>query len=445
MMPITLPETVMPGGSPAKGMLVPEVCSGTEAFAQVIADVLANAVNAVLATQATNGNQEGDSLHLAALLKPIQTEGEVTEEATVTGGNEENGEGEEDGHENASLSIASLEGLPHAPVQVEVTAQAVPFPAVPLAPAVVQAPRDVAVGESAGDALPRLDASQVSVIGDTKTVMADIGSSPSTDEGLAPLSGTAPQSTVPADEQAISGTTEQQAPEGAFSGKAPAEPAVDATTLGGRRGEATAEPDAAVFAGATGEPESDGAAARSALPAGAGLGLRVAELASRPTVMETVAPAMLEADDLLRATGADGEPIVPRFVAGNAQEGEFVATLEPKDLGQLGVRVVLREGALRVSLAAERPEAAQLIQHHLPELRHSLEEQGLRLAGLGLERGDLAWTLLGDSRQQRYRGEQLSGGPLRVEEVDDSEQVSTVGRAREIGTTAARHGLDVRV
>ncbi|MHB1417425.1 MAG: flagellar hook-length control protein FliK [Chloroflexota bacterium] len=97
---------------------------------------------------------------------------------------------------------------------------------------------------------------------------------------------------------------------------------------------------------------------------------------------------------------------------------EFKATLEPGSLGRLGVHIIQREGAVRVALAVERPEAMQLVEAQLPQLRHALEEQGIRLAGLDIGRGGLLGGLFTDGKRQRRQENGGDGKPAAVRTID---------------------------
>ncbi len=60
--------------------------------------------------------------------------------------------------------------------------------------------------------------------------------------------------------------------------------------------------------------------------------------------------------------------------------GEMRLRLEPPDLGELDLRLVVQGGnRLDLTIAAERPELAQLLQRHLDALKTSLEQAGLEV------------------------------------------------------------------
>jgi flagellar hook-length control protein FliK len=59
--------------------------------------------------------------------------------------------------------------------------------------------------------------------------------------------------------------------------------------------------------------------------------------------------------------------------------GQARIRLVPPQLGDLDLRVIVTERAVQVTLAAERPQVAELLLRHLPELRQSLQAQGLEV------------------------------------------------------------------
>jgi flagellar hook-length control protein FliK len=62
--------------------------------------------------------------------------------------------------------------------------------------------------------------------------------------------------------------------------------------------------------------------------------------------------------------------------------GEMRLVLQPPDLGQLDLRLVMDQGnRLNLTIAAERDDMAQLLQRHLDELKQTLQQAGLDVAG----------------------------------------------------------------
>jgi flagellar hook-length control protein FliK len=74
--------------------------------------------------------------------------------------------------------------------------------------------------------------------------------------------------------------------------------------------------------------------------------------------------------------------IVPRT-------SEAYIQLEPRELGRVSIHVAVEDGKMRASVRAEKREALDAIQAHLPELRATLRDSGIRTQefhfGLGLE------------------------------------------------------------
>lgn len=66
---------------------------------------------------------------------------------------------------------------------------------------------------------------------------------------------------------------------------------------------------------------------------------------------------------------------------------ELVVSLRPAELGQLTVRVTVVDGALTAQIAADRPEAARMLQQSLGQLNAVLAELGFQLDSL-----DIAWN-----------------------------------------------------
>ena len=80
---------------------------------------------------------------------------------------------------------------------------------------------------------------------------------------------------------------------------------------------------------------------------------------------------------------------VLRQVRFHLQPGQREASLhlEPAWLGRVSIRLAVRDGRARAELRAERPEALQALERHLPELRAALLERGFGETGLELELG----------------------------------------------------------
>lgn len=84
--------------------------------------------------------------------------------------------------------------------------------------------------------------------------------------------------------------------------------------------------------------------------------------------------------------------------------GEMRMRLEPPELGELDLRLVVSSGnQLSLSVAAERADVAQLLQRHLDELKQTLQQAGLEVTGASIEtRSD------GGSRGHGHGGDQGS-------------------------------------
>ena len=66
--------------------------------------------------------------------------------------------------------------------------------------------------------------------------------------------------------------------------------------------------------------------------------------------------------------------------------GEMRMRLEPPDLGELDLRLVVTAGnQLSLSVAAERADVAHLLQRHLDELKHTLQQAGLEVTNASIE------------------------------------------------------------
>lgn len=81
--------------------------------------------------------------------------------------------------------------------------------------------------------------------------------------------------------------------------------------------------------------------------------------------------------------------------------GEMRLVLQPPDLGQLDLRLVMDQGnRLNLTIAAERQDMAQLLQRHLDELKQTLQQAGLEVAGAQVQTR---------SEYERQRREQDAG------------------------------------
>jgi len=83
------------------------------------------------------------------------------------------------------------------------------------------------------------------------------------------------------------------------------------------------------------------------------------------------------AADLLRQIGVQLSP----------QTRTAVVDLHPRELGRIHIRMSVEGGRVRASLRAERPEALEALERHLPELRAELARAGLDAQELSLSLG----------------------------------------------------------
>jgi hypothetical protein len=72
-------------------------------------------------------------------------------------------------------------------------------------------------------------------------------------------------------------------------------------------------------------------------------------------------------------------------LAGGSREATL--HLQPAWLGRVSIRVAVRDGRARAEVRAERPEALQALERHLPELRAALAARGFDERGLELDLG----------------------------------------------------------
>lgn len=60
----------------------------------------------------------------------------------------------------------------------------------------------------------------------------------------------------------------------------------------------------------------------------------------------------------------------------NSEGGEMRVLVDPPELGELEMKMVVEGDTMRLSITAERPEVALMLQKHLAELRNALAQQG---------------------------------------------------------------------
>ncbi len=110
----------------------------------------------------------------------------------------------------------------------------------------------------------------------------------------------------------------------------------------------------------------------------------------RPQAVEAAAQARPSAE---RPLTSDRAADVLRQVRVHLTRGMRQATvrLEPAALGRVAIRIALREGRATTEIRAERASTLEALERHLPELRATLEQQGIDAGefdlGLGFEQG----------------------------------------------------------
>lgn len=65
--------------------------------------------------------------------------------------------------------------------------------------------------------------------------------------------------------------------------------------------------------------------------------------------------------------------------------GELRMRLEPPQLGELDLLLTVDQGRLHLAIRTERADLAAMMQQHLDELRHALQDAGLSVAGAQVE------------------------------------------------------------
>jgi flagellar hook-length control protein FliK len=100
----------------------------------------------------------------------------------------------------------------------------------------------------------------------------------------------------------------------------------------------------------------------------------------------------------------------------NGDGGEMRLRLEPPDLGELDLRLVVEHGnKLSLTIGAERPDLAQLLQRHLDELKQTLQAAGLEVTSAQVETrehgGSREWRDQPASGGQRSHDDQAESAP----------------------------------
>jgi hypothetical protein len=131
---------------------------------------------------------------------------------------------------------------------------------------------------------------------------------------------------------------------------------------------------------------------------------------------------------------ASNESEIVRGARVLAREGGGTARIQlfPPELGGLEIRVAVTDRAVQLRFVADRAAVAELLNHHLPELR-----QVLQLPGLAVERVEIAHREPGLSRDDRdvghdgtFEGPDDRGGAREESSRDGAESQLTESWAR---------------
>lgn len=153
-------------------------------------------------------------------------------------------------------------------------------------------------------------------------------------------------------------------------------------------------------------PQSSIRAASATEPAAPGRAERLtseiaAPFADVPEVRAQATPARIERASLV---SADAPPAVVRVEAAlrRLDGGEIEIRLDPPELGRVRVSLAPTDSGLVAIVAAERPEAADLLRRHSEALLRSLSEAGHEEVSLQFQ---------SEGRQHSHRGEPESSEP----------------------------------
>ncbi len=89
-------------------------------------------------------------------------------------------------------------------------------------------------------------------------------------------------------------------------------------------------------------------------------------------------------------------------------QNEVRLNLEPADLGQVVVRLLLEDGRVAIDLQSVHAEAQEALETALPGLRSALEQQGLRVEGISVSAETSGWNgaSSGQNAFQQWQGQQ---------------------------------------
>lgn len=116
----------------------------------------------------------------------------------------------------------------------------------------------------------------------------------------------------------------------------------------------------------------------------------------------------LAANELRGAGETSGNPALDKLV-GQAQlvtakgGGEAIVNMNPEGLGEVRLKIAVRDGRVQVDLAAETPEAKKVIENSIGDLKHALSSQKLTVDSVKVDVG----TQLGNEKQSPNQESQL--------------------------------------
>jgi flagellar hook-length control protein FliK len=340
-----------------------------------------------------------DALQQTAALAPVTESGDEGKAGTPAKDGEEQGTATEaDASAAAAILVASL------------VPAALPVPA----PAPAASAPAAAAGEPAGQpaAVPvtALAAAAPTVLQVAGTVAPTAAAAPATT-----IDATAPATAIALPDGDVDPALVQAAVTAAGEGTAPARVATGAATKGSGRVTATAAhataasaerstpvtgdvgstttaaaSDTAPVAPATGpdagsseQGASSGSGSNPAHPARIDLQVQPAPRAREAAPAASAAPAVPPLDRERLDRLADG--LAVRLRVSNAAEGARIRMqLEPRELGEVVVRLEIRDGIAHAHLIAESQDAGRTLSASLGDLRSALADRGLQLESVSV-------------------------------------------------------------
>jgi flagellar hook-length control protein FliK len=234
----------------------------------------------------------------------------------------------------------------------------------------------------------------------TQVAPAAAAAAPETGTTPAPVGGPAPSPAAP--------TTGQDAPDGEAGTQGGTTPSTPANGTATTAPAATAH-DAPATAGTMPVVDTMPPADTTSAPAATQTAGKAAPVASAPPADETgtstdatpPAPVTTPAAPTARAPEGPTQTALPahaprqlayelvgRLRMAVREEGkEIRLQLRPPELGNLTIRVVMHDGVLQAHIAADRPEAAKLLEQSLGHLEDMLADRGFELGGVDVDAG----------------------------------------------------------